>query len=267
MNAWKPTPFIFGSAMLHVAAVIFILFEPARWLWAIGAIAFNQAFICAACMWPRGSLLGDNLVRLSEEAIQRGEIALTFDDGPDPEVTPKVLAILSAHGVRATLFCIGERAPAHPELCRETIAPGHAIENHGQLHRIRNAFFGLSGWMKEVGDGQITLESITGRRPEFYRALAGLRNPFLAPVLHRLGIRLATWTRRGYDTNTTDTEVVLARLEKNLAAGDILLLHDGNAAKTAGGSSVVIEVLPRLLAKISNQKLTPVTLSNACTPP
>ncbi|KAF0200557.1 MAG: polysaccharide [Gallionellaceae bacterium] len=266
MRAWRPTPFILGSVILHLVAVVYILFEPAQWLWAVGVIALNQAFIFAACLWPQGSLLEDNLARLPDAAIQRGEIALTFDDGPDPNITPKVLAILAEHGVKASFFLIGMRATAHLELCRNIVAAGHTIENHGQLHRIRNAFFGLRGWMKEVGDGQSTLESITGRKPQFYRALAGFRNPFLAPVLNRHDIRLASWTRRGYDTFTTDAEVVLARLVKNLAAGDILLLHDGNAAKTASGNSVVLEVLPRLLQEISNKKLSPVTLPSACNP-
>ena len=252
--------------ILHVIAVLTLLLEPTLWRWSVSAIFLNQAWISFACLWPRSRLLGKNLVRLPEAAIQRGEIALTFDDGPAPEVTSKVLAILAAHSIRATFFCIGERAAAYPELCRDIIAAGHTIENHGQRHRNHNAFSGLRGWMREVGDGQATLEIITGRRPQFYRALAGFHNPFLAPVLHRLGIRLASWTRRGYDTNTADANVVLMRLVKNLAAGDILLLHDGNAAKTAEGIPVIIEVLPRLLTEISNRKLNPVTLSSACNP-
>ncbi len=266
MNNWRPTTFILASMILHVIAVLSLLLEPTLWRWAFGAIFLNHVWISFACLWPRSKLLGENLVRLPQAAIQRGEIVLTFDDGPTPEVTSKVLAILATHGVRATFFCIGERAAAHPELCREIIAAGHTIENHGQRHRNHNAFSGLRGWMKEVGDGQATLEIITGRRPQFYRALAGFRNPFLAPVLHRLGLRLASWTRRGYDTNTSDADVVLARLVKNLAAGDILLLHDGNSAKTAEGIAVILEVLPRLLSAISNQKLLPVTLSSACKP-
>jgi peptidoglycan/xylan/chitin deacetylase (PgdA/CDA1 family) len=264
MNHWRPTTFIFASMILHVIAVLTLLLEPALWRWSVSAIFLNQVWISFACLWPRSKLLGQNMVHLPEAAIQRGEIVLTFDDGPAPEVTPKVLAILAAHGVRATFFCIGERAAAHPELCRDIIAAGHTIENHGQRHRNHNAFSGIRGWMKEVGDGQATLEIITGRSPQFYRALAGFRNPFLAQVLHRLGIRLASWTRRGYDTNTADANVVLARLVKNLAAGDILLLHDGNAAKTAGGNAVIIEVLPHLLSAIAKQKLNPVTLSSAC---
>ncbi|EQD34432.1 polysaccharide deacetylase, partial [mine drainage metagenome] len=151
-------------------------------------------------------------------------MTLTFDDGPDPAVTPQVLHILAQHQVQGTFFCIGEKAAAYPDLCRAIVTQGHTIENHGQRHRHHTALSGFRGWRREIGEAQETLERITGRRPQFYRPLAGLRNPFLDPVLYGFGIRLATWTRRGYDTRCDNAEVVLARLTRNLAAGDILLL-------------------------------------------
>ena len=98
-----------------------------------------------------------------------------------------------------------------------------------------------------------------------HRATAGLRNPFLDPVLHRLGIRLASWTRRPYDTRCGDPDTVLARLCRDLGPGDILLLHDGHAARTADGQPVILAVLPRLLATLRDQQLNPVTLNDAIT--
>jgi peptidoglycan/xylan/chitin deacetylase (PgdA/CDA1 family) len=266
MNAWRPTPFIFASIILHLGAVLLLIFKLELWRWTLGAILLNQIFICAASLWPRSTLLGANLVRLPETSAGRNEIAITFDDGPDPEVTPKVLAILAEYGVQASFFCIGERAAAHPGICRDIIAAGHAVENHGQLHLKHYSLLGLRGWLQEVGFAQATLENITGQRPRFFRALAGLRNPFLDPALHRLGLSLASWTRRGYDTRTSNADIVFARLTNNLSAGDILLLHDGNASRTATGQPVVLEVLPRLLKELDVRKLKPVTLSSACTP-
>jgi peptidoglycan/xylan/chitin deacetylase (PgdA/CDA1 family) len=90
-----------------------------------------------------------------------------------------------------------------------------------------------------------------------------LRNPFLAPVLHRMNLSLVSWTRRGFDTREGDAATVLARLEKNLKAGDILLLHDGHAARTAAGRPVVLDVLPPLLARIRAVDLHAVTLPEA----
>jgi peptidoglycan/xylan/chitin deacetylase (PgdA/CDA1 family) len=265
MSAWRPTPFVVASAALHAAAVPAILWQPGLWPWAVAALVIDHAVIAAAGLWPRSTLLGANLLRLPDAAAQRGEIAITIDDGPDPEVTPQVLAILAAHGAKATFFCIGSLAAAHPEVCRAIVAAGHDIENHGHSHRRRTSLSGPGGWSREIGEAQAVLTVITGRPPRFFRALAGLRNPFLDPVLHRLGLRLATWTRRGFDTRSGDAERVFASLSDGLAAGDILLLHDGHAARTATGRPVVLEVLPRLLDELAARQLKPVTLDSACT--
>lgn len=259
--AWCPMPFFLASCCLHAGAILLVIVEPTHWRWAVAALFVNQAAIFAAGMLPRCALLGPNLVRLPEIYRLRAEVALTFDDGPDPEVTPGILTILASHGVQATFFCIGEKAAAHPDICRNIVTQGHRIENHGQRHRNRLALSGFSGWKREIGDAQATLETITGRRPQFFRPLAGLRNPFLDPVLHGFGIRLASWSRRGYDTRCGDANKVLSRLSRGLTAGDILLLHDGNSARTQDGSPVIYQVLPRLLKELAARKLKPVPLN------
>ncbi len=264
MQTWRPAPFLIVSAALHLGALALLLLRVDWWPFAVGALLVNHLALCAAGLWPRSTLLGANIVRLPAAAAQRGEVALTFDDGPDPVVTPQVLALLAARGVQANFFCIGERAAAHPQICRAITAAGHAIENHGQLHRKHYSLLGPRGWLREVGAAQATLEAVSGQRPHFFRALAGLRNPFLDPALHRLGVRLASWTRRGYDTRSSDPDRVLARLTHQLAAGDILLLHDGNAARTNSGQAVILEVLPRLLDELATRQLTPVTLRSVC---
>jgi peptidoglycan/xylan/chitin deacetylase (PgdA/CDA1 family) len=97
----------------------------------------------------------------------------------------------------------------------------------------------------------------------FFRAPAGLRNPFLDPVLARLGLRLASWSARGFDTRIGDVERVKNRLLRGLRAGAILLLHDGNAARTPGGTPVILEVLPTVLAAARAANLRFVTLRHA----
>ncbi len=266
MRTWRPAPFILASIWIHLGALALMLLTPSHWRWAVAAVLLDQAAICAAGLWPRSALLGPNLVRLPAVAAQRGEVTLTFDDGPDPEVTPQVLDILTRHHVRATFFCIGEKAAAHPEICHDIVARGHTIENHGQRHRNLAALSGIGGWKREVGDAQQTLEQITGRRPQFFRALAGLRNPLLDPVLQQFDMRLASWTHRGYDTRCNNADLVLARLTRGLGAGDILLLHDGQSARSTNGTPIIVEVLPRLIAELVARNLNPVPLSSACTP-
>lgn len=263
MRRFPLNRFLIICIALHVGAIGLMLFNFAWWPWSVAIILATHAVIATAGLLPRSTLLGANLIRLPAAAIRRGEIAITIDDGPDPEVTSHILEILAAYNAKATFFCIGERAARHPELCRAIIAAGHHIENHGQRHRNYSSLFGPQGWLKEIGDAQTTLHNITGRYPVFFRALAGLRNPFLDPVLQRLGLCLASWTRRGYDTQTGNAERVLQRLTNNLRAGDILLLHDGNAAKSEMGTPVILAVLPQLLDELTKRNLKPVTLSDA----
>jgi peptidoglycan/xylan/chitin deacetylase (PgdA/CDA1 family) len=264
MRAWRPTVFLKFSMALHAVALLLVLVKPALWPWLLAAVLCDHIAITLVALWPQSTMLGPNLVRLPESAARRGEVAITIDDGPDAEVTPQVLALLDAFGAKASFFCIGERAAAHPELCRRIIAAGHSIENHGQLHRKHSSFLGYRGWLREVGTAQDTLTAVTGHPPRFFRALAGFRNPFLEPALGHLGLHLSSWTRRGFDTVVGDPDRVLSRLTRNLAAGDILLLHDGHCARTRSGKPVIVEVLPALLARLQACKLKPVTLASAC---
>ena len=111
------------------------------------------------------------------------------------------------------------------------------------------------------------LFDLTGRRPTAFRAPAGLRNPFLDPVLHRLGLNLVSWTRRGFDTRERDPARVLARLTRGLAGGDILLLHDGHAARSRSSAApVVLDVLPPLLAALRDAGLRGVRLQDVLPP-
>jgi peptidoglycan/xylan/chitin deacetylase (PgdA/CDA1 family) len=200
---------------------------------------------------------------LPTAAARRNEIALTIDDGPDPVVTPQVLDILDRFHAKATFFCIGNKVAQHPDLCREIIRRGHAIENHSQQHRHYFSLLGMGGFTREIQTAQDTLFSITGVRPKFFRAPAGLRNPFLQPVLSRLGLRLVSWSVRGFDTQVKDAEKVKNKLLSGLRPGAILLLHDGNAARTNESIPVILAVLPSLLDAAKKAGLHFVTLQEA----
>jgi peptidoglycan-N-acetylglucosamine deacetylase len=263
---WPWPPFIQASAGLHVAAAGAALTgAPAAW-WGLAALLANHAALSVAGLWPRSTLLGPNVRRLPHTAATGREIAITIDDGPDAEVTPAVLDQLAAHGAdgaRATFFCIAERARAQPELLRRIVQAGHSVQNHSRFHRHHFSLLGPKALQREIGDAQALLADITGTLPHCFRAPAGLRNPLLDPVLHRLNLHLVSWTRRGFDTRQADANKVLLRLSTGLAAGDILLLHDGHAQRTAAGQAVVLNVLPRLLDLCQAASLRTVTLAQA----
>jgi peptidoglycan/xylan/chitin deacetylase (PgdA/CDA1 family) len=251
------------SAILHGLLLCALLLAPQTWRVLLALFLADHALLCVSGLLPRATLLGPNWNRLPAAAAARGQIALTIDDGPDPLVTPQLLEILERYQVRATFFCIGARAMAEPALCRQIVRAGHQLENHTQRHLHAFACLGPAGMAREIGAGQRALKHLSGQRPLFFRPPAGLRNPFLDPLLRRFGLRLASWTRRGYDTREPSAERVLQRLLKGLAAGDILLLHDGNSAHDARGQAVVLSVLPRLLEAILARGLHPVTLRAA----
>ncbi len=255
---WQRPPFVQATLGLHALAGVGLL-TPA-WPWSLGALAANHALIAATGLWPRSNWLGANLTHLSR---QRPEVAITIDDGPDPQVTPAVLDLLDELQAQATFFCIGDHVQRHPALAREIVRRGHALGNHSQHHRHHFSLMGPAQLRREISAAQATLEDITGCRPRFFRAPAGLRNIFLDPVLHELGLQLASWTRRGFDTRTGDADLVLRRLTRQLGAGDILLLHDHHAALSPTGRPVLLEVLPPLLAAIRAQGLQPVRLDAA----
>jgi peptidoglycan/xylan/chitin deacetylase (PgdA/CDA1 family) len=263
MASWRPTPFIRVSLALHALGVLVLLLDFELWPWVLGVLVANHLAITLLGLLPRSRALGSNWTQLPATAAARREIALTLDDGPDPEVTPHVLDLLDDYGIKATFFCIGRKAEQYPDLCREIVARGHAVENHSQRHRHHFSLLGPAGFEREIRAGQETLQRITGTAPMFFRAPAGLRNPFLDPVLAKLGLQLANWTVRGFDTRTRDAAKVKARLLRGLRPGAILLLHDGHAARTATGEPVVLAVLPELVAAAQAAGLRFVTLRDA----
>jgi chitin deacetylase len=251
-NKWQASAFLKASAALHAGAVASALVWPSTIAFGIASLIANHAVLAAAGLWPRSSLLGPNVLRLSGE---RAEVALTIDDGPDPQVTPYVLDILAEKNIKATFFCIAAKVKMHPELVQRMIADGHHIENHSMQHRHYFSVMGMGGMKKEIMRAQQAIEEVTGRKPQFFRAPAGLRNPFLDPVLHKLDLKLVSWTRRGFDTRVHDAKKITKRLLANAKAGDILLLHDGNSSRRANGQAVILEVLPQLIDKLKQQNL------------
>ncbi|MCB1885907.1 MAG: polysaccharide deacetylase family protein [Geminicoccaceae bacterium] len=263
---WSPAPALRLSLALHAAGLAGFALHPAAWPWVAGALIGNHALLGAAGMVPRTRLLGPNLTRLPGAARARGEVALTFDDGPDPQGTSEILAILARHGAKASFFCVGRRALAHPETVRAIVGGGHSVENHSHTHATAFACKGPWGLAREVATAQGAIRAAAGTTPRFFRPPFGFRSPFLDPVLARQGLLQATWTRRGFDTAFGDPAALLRRLTRNLAAGDILLLHDAGSARTPSGEPVARAVLPPLLARIEASGLRAVSLPMALAP-
>jgi peptidoglycan/xylan/chitin deacetylase (PgdA/CDA1 family) len=249
---------------VHAAGAAALVAAPASWPWVAAGLVANHAALALAGFLPRSRLLGPNLVRLPATAAPRPEVALTFDDGPDPEVTPRVLDALDAAGLKATFFLIGERAARHPALAREIVERGHAAENHSHRHSTAFGWYGFGRARREIEAAQGAIADATGVAPVFFRAPFGIRNPLLDPALARCGLRYVSWTRRGFDTVARDPQRVHDRLTRGLAAGDILLLHDGITVRSRDGGALALAVLPALAARLGALGLRSVTLRDGC---
>lgn len=260
MAVWRSLrPAVRAAAGVHLAAPGMLLAWPAGWPHVLAAMAGSHALLALFGLWPRSQVLGRTVTRLPP-GERDGRVALTFDDGPDPEVTPALLDLLDRHGAKASFFLIGERARTHPGLVREIARRGHAVENHTQRHPVHFACLGPRALRREVAEAQAVLAPLAGRLPRFVRAPAGLRSPLLDPVLAGLGLQHASWTRRGFDTRCGDPTLVLRRLLRGLRPGDVLMLHDGRSAQTPAGTPVVLEVVPALLAALAARGLRAVPL-------
>jgi peptidoglycan/xylan/chitin deacetylase (PgdA/CDA1 family) len=263
-QSWRPPPAIAVSIGLHVAALVLWVCDTALAPALLAMVIANHAvlLICGV-LRPRSQLVGRNVVRLPNAWIERGEIEITFDDGPHPDITPRVLDLLDAHGVKATFFCVGENASAHPHIVQDIIRRGHAVENHSYHHSPLFALYGMRRLAREIRTAQAVICALTGHEPQFFRAPAGFRTPLLDPVLSWHGLTYVSWTRRAYDSVRTDAHAVVRALTAGLEAGDILLLHDGAPASSRSTEPVVLSVLPLLIRTVRDRELKSVTLRAA----
>lgn len=257
---WRPTPLLKASGVIHLLALGGVVAAPGRWPLALGAFLANHVVLAAVGMWPRSRLLGENVSRLPGSSEAGAAVAITLDDGPDPEVTPRVLDVLDAAGARASFFCIGRRAEEHPEIVAEIAARGHRVENHSYTHSNFFALLGPRGIASEIDRAQEVLAGITGRRPIYFRPPAGIRGPWLEPVLVRRKLTLVSWTRRGFDSVDRDPSRVCRRLLRGVSADDILLVHDGTLSPRGGRVEGVVEILRRTLDTLRTEGLRAVAI-------
>src|SRR6202043_1414640 len=171
---------------------------------------------------------------------------LTIDDGPDPGTTPQVLRLLKKHGAHATFFLIGTKAAKYPELTRMILDAGHTIGNHTQTHPTFSFWrFGPKALAREIDQFEATISSIGVATPIWFRAPAGLKNPFLHPILAARGLQLVGWSARAFDTQLNDAGRIVERIKRSIVSGGIILFHEGNQPK------VCLDALEQLLQELT----------------
>jgi peptidoglycan/xylan/chitin deacetylase (PgdA/CDA1 family) len=212
-----------GSNLLPLAA---LTLPSARWpllaVWAAVHAAAAQELLR-----PGSRALAPNVTRLP--SAEDG-VALTFDDGPIPEETPRLIDALAEAAVPAAFFVIGRRARAYPDLVKRIAAAGHTIGNHSFTHPKSWSVLGRRRLEAEVADTQALIADLTGVEPTWLRPPMGHKNFHLAAVLERHRLRQVTWSLRSYDTLLRDPGRLLHRILLRIRGGDIVLVHDAPVA-------------------------------------
>ncbi len=177
-------------------------------------------------------------LRMFVDAVTRGPdgargVALTFDDGPDPATTPRVLDVLDRVGAKATFFVIVRKAEAHPELVKEILARGHAVGLHSYAHDRLFALRSERRVREDLERGIAALEKITGEPPALFRPPIGHTNPTIARVAEDLALMTVGWSVSAHDgTAGANVERVVARVSSRLRDGAIVLMHDASERGT-----------------------------------
>jgi peptidoglycan/xylan/chitin deacetylase (PgdA/CDA1 family) len=234
----------------------------------VPAVAALAAGITAyAAVYPRSQLFGTTICRTPAPP----QLALTFDDGPNPAITPALLDLLDEHHAKATFFMIGRFVRECPELAREVAVRGHLIGNHTQTHP--NLFW-LSprAIRSELQQCQSVLQETVGAAAKVFRPPYGFRNPWVASTARELGMQTVMWTLLPGDWREKTAEWLTARMRPiadnaqnmaNRALGDVLCLHDGAHRQLNGDRVRTLKALEYWLPRWRDLGLKFVTIGEA----
>lgn len=176
-------------------------------------------------------------------------VALTFDDGPNPDATPIVLSALADRGVHATFFILGKHAERWPELVRRVADDGHTLGNHGYHHRklhLKSPRYVA----EDLRLGAEAIESACGRRPHWFRAPHGFRSPWVARIASDLGERTVGWSLGVWDTDRPGADLIADRTVRSARRGSILLLHDGDGYDPSGDRLQTAQAVPDIVDRL-----------------
>lgn len=185
--------------------------------------------------------------------LEEKKIALTFDDGPNPEFTLKVLQILKDYNAKATFFCIGQNIESYPEILKAISDNGHEIGNHSFSHDLLIDFNATEKWLQEIKQTDNSIHRITGKKTTLFRPPFGVTTPKLAKALKITEHHVIGWNIRSFDTVIKNPRNIFKRISKRIHPGAIILLHDKQ--------SNVLVVLEHLLQFLKEHNYKAVTIN------
>jgi peptidoglycan/xylan/chitin deacetylase (PgdA/CDA1 family) len=188
-------------------------------------------------------LFGPALGRIPSD---RKVVALTFDDGPNPDATPLILDTLREKGVRATFFILGSHAERWPALVRRIAHEGHQIGNHGYFHRklhFKSPFY----VSRDIRLGLRAIKRAGAPAPRYFRAPHGFRSPWTTPIASRYGERTVGWSLGVWDSDRPGVDEIVKRTLDGVSPGSIVLLHDGDGYNPDGDRMQTAAALPLII--------------------
>ncbi|MGA3292961.1 MAG: polysaccharide deacetylase family protein [Candidatus Acidiferrales bacterium] len=226
-----------------------------------GGLSAASGTFARAAVAPSSQLFGPTIRRTGDPST----MALTFDDGPNPGVTPSLLDLLERQGVRATFFLMGEHVRAFPDLSKEIAQRGHVIGNHTETHR-RMVFCSSAEIRSEIDRCDEAIEAVTGRKPRWMRPPFGFRGPSLHRVVQKRGGEgVVMWSRSAWDWRPGPAERVIRNLRR-ARGGDIVLLHDGDFRVLQGDRRHTVVALEHWLPRWKDAGLRFVALDDLRAP-
>lgn len=208
----------------------------------LGVAAGGTVLLAHGALVPNSPLFGPVVGRGPRERV----LYLTFDDGPNPHTTERIVRLLKREGVPATFFMVGRHAEQFPRLARLVSRAGFGIGNHTHTH-TRLALAGPARTAWEVNTAHAAIERATGIAPRCFRAPHGYRNPFLRRVVASHGYQVFGWTLGVWDTARPGPDVIHRRVVEGVSPGAVLLLHDGDGCDPQGDRHQTAEAIPGIL--------------------
>jgi len=197
----------------------------------------------------RSGIFGPALTR--KENSQ--SIFLTFDDGPDPELTPRVLELLRRNNMKATFFVIAKKAEQYPNLVQQILSEGHTIGSHDLTHPWWANFRTYKSLYRDISKSVIIIESITGKKVTYYRPPVGLSNPHTHKVCRDLNLTITGWSRSARDGGNRSKTAISHLAAIPLMQGDIILMHD--CAPTLYTGNLFYGSLETILSRMKKERL------------
>ena len=222
MLTFRNTTFVF-FILLFTLNILGMFGFPVYYYDYLLLVVFYLALSVAMSFFIRS---GYHMKALCNAVTEEKIVSITFDDGPDGELTPKLLDQLKDIGIQATFFCIGRKIEGNEDLLKRMVSEGHLIGTHSYSHSNWFDLFSTTKMRKELEHSSQEIFIATGKKPLLFRPPYGVINPMLKRALHGSGLHVIGFSNRAWDTSSRKKEIILARIMKNLKPGDIILLHD-----------------------------------------